>query len=57
MTCSLGDVDTATDGRLHYRVLAGEHTGQSGVCEQDEFRQWARFEVVPQGSGRWLKAP
>ena len=53
---SVRQVDTAADGRVHYRVLAGEHAGQSGVCGQDEFRQWARFEVVPQGTGRWLKA-
>lgn len=46
----------AGTGRVHYRVLAGEHAGQAGACTPDEFRQWARFEVVPQGSGRWMKA-
>ncbi|MCW4455783.1 HPP family protein [Flavobacterium sp. MXW15] len=43
-------------GGVHYRVLAGENAGQSGACAPVEFRQWARFEVVPQGNGRWMKA-
>jgi len=42
--------------RLHYHVIAGEQAGQAGACSADEFRQWARFEVMPQGSGRWVKA-
>ncbi|KRA53892.1 HPP domain-containing protein [Pseudoxanthomonas sp. Root65] len=47
--------DAAAD-RLHYQVIAGEHVGQAGDCSADEFRAWARFEVVPQGRGRWMKA-
>jgi CBS domain-containing membrane protein len=42
--------------RMHYQVIAGEQVGQAGGCSADEFRQWARFEVVSQGSGRWVKA-
>jgi len=47
--------DAATD-RLHYQVIAGEHVGQAGACSADDFRAWARFEVAPQGRGRWMKA-
>jgi CBS domain-containing membrane protein len=39
-----------------YRVLAGDGMGTSGTCSVAEFRQWARFEVQPQGNGRWFKA-
>jgi len=41
---------------LRYRVIAGEQTGSSGSASPDEFRQWARFEVVLQDNGRWMKA-
>ncbi|MET0807634.1 MAG: HPP family protein [Pseudoxanthomonas sp.] len=40
---------------LHYQVLAGDDIGARGRCSVDELRQWARFEVKPQGNGRWLK--
>lgn len=46
----------ADAGSLHYHVTAGEQAGQAGACSADEFRQWARFEVISQGSGRWVKA-
>ncbi|HEV7272101.1 HPP family protein [Pseudoxanthomonas sp.] len=47
--------DAGTD-QLHYQVIAGEHVGRAGACSTGEFRDWARFEVVPQGRGRWMKA-
>ena len=47
--------DAAPD-RLHYHVIAGDQAAQSGACSVEEFRAWARFEVVSQGSGRWMKA-
>ena len=43
-------------GSVHYRVLAGDQAGRSGSCTLEEFRHWARFEVVSQGNGRWMKA-
>ncbi|NDK39078.1 HPP domain-containing protein [Pseudoxanthomonas gei] len=40
---------------MDYRVLAGDDIGTLARCSVDELRQWARFEVKPQGNGRWLK--
>jgi CBS-domain-containing membrane protein len=40
--------------RVIYKVMAGDGAYETGICTREEFRQWARFEVVPQ-SGRWLK--
>lgn len=41
--------------RVIYKVLAGNGAYQTGICLRSEFRQWARFEVKPQGNGRWVK--
>ena len=41
---------------LQYHVVAGEQTGSTGMSSPDEFRQWARFEVVLQDNGRWVIA-
>ena len=41
---------------LQYRTVAGEQAGTPSVASPDEFRQWARFEVVLQDNGRWVKA-
>ena len=49
------DTDAGT-APLRYHVVAGDQAGQSGSSGADEFRQWARFEVVPQDNGRWVKA-
>lgn len=38
-----------------YKVLAGDGMNTTGQCGIGEFRQWARFEVQPQGNGRWFK--
>jgi CBS domain-containing membrane protein len=40
--------------RVIYKVLAGAGAYEIAICGRDEFRQWARFEVVPQ-NGRWIK--
>jgi hypothetical protein len=42
-------------GNVAYHVLAGDGIEKWGECSAGEFRQWARFEVQPQGNGRWLK--
>ena len=47
--------DPASDGTVRYQVLAGDGMHRSGQCSVAEFRQWARFEVQPQGNGRWFK--
>jgi uncharacterized membrane protein len=41
--------------RVIYKVLAGDGAYQTAICLRSEFRQWARFEVKPQGNGRWIK--
>lgn len=41
--------------KVIYKVLAGDGAYQTGICLRSEFRQWARFEVQPQGKGRWVK--
>lgn len=38
--------DTAS---LHYQVVAGNAGETLAACSADEFRRWARFEVVPAG--------
>lgn len=40
--------------KIIYKTLAGAGAYDTGLCRRDEFRQWARFEVVPQ-QGRWVK--
>lgn len=37
-----------------YKVLAGEGIWETGLCTQEEFRLWARFEVLTQ-NGRWVR--
>ncbi len=37
-----------------YKVLAGDGAWQTGLCLRDEFRHWARFEVVLE-KGHWVK--
>lgn len=37
-----------------YKIVAGDGGWHTGVCERSEFRQWARFEVVPE-NGHWIK--
>jgi len=48
--------NAATAGEtVSYKVLAGDGMDMAGECSLGEFRQWARFEVRPQGNGRWFK--
>ncbi len=37
-----------------YKVLAGHEAYETGICQREEFRQWAQFEVY-ENAGRWLK--
>jgi hypothetical protein len=41
--------------KVIYKVLAGDGAYQTDICLRSEFRQWARFEVKPQGNGQWVK--
>jgi CBS domain-containing membrane protein len=47
-----GEDDSST--RVIYKVMAGDGAYKTGISSRDDFRQWARFEVVPQ-NGRWIK--
>lgn len=40
--------------RVIYKTMAGEGAWETGICGYEEFRQWARFEVVAQ-QGRWVR--
>lgn len=40
--------------KVIYKILAGDNIYTTAVCEYEEFRQWARFEVVAQ-DGRWVR--
>ncbi|MGD8176103.1 HPP family protein [Marinimicrobium sp. ARAG 43.8] len=46
--------DAARKDQVIYRHVAGMDVGETGLCERETFRQWARFEVVKAG-GRWIK--
>lgn len=41
--------------KVIYKVVAGYQAYDTGICLRDEFRSWARFEVV-QKDNRWVKA-
>lgn len=45
----------ASKDRVIYKVLAGDGAYHTDICLRSEFRQWARFEVKPQGKGQWVK--
>lgn len=40
--------------RVIYKSVAGANAYETGICQREEFRQWARFEVV-ESDGRWVK--
>ncbi len=40
--------------KVIYKTLAGDGAWQTGICEAEEFRLWARFEVESK-DGRWVK--
>lgn len=41
-------------GKVIYKTLAGEGLWETGISGEEEFRQWARFEVVCR-DGRWVR--
>lgn len=46
--------EQAANGRIVYKTIAGGDGSDTGLCTHDNFRAWARFEVVKQ-NGRWVK--
>lgn len=40
--------------KVIYKVIEGDGDYETGICQREEFRQWARFEVRQQ-NGRWIK--
>lgn len=52
------DEDSAQDSKRRdeviYKTVAGDGAYNTGICEREVFRQWARFEVVLR-DGRWVK--
>ncbi len=46
---------SSAPARVSWRVVAGEGLGQRGTSSIEEFRQWARFAVRVQDTGRWIK--
>ena len=43
-----------SQAHLIYKTVAGCNAYETGLCTLQEFRRWARFEVV-QKDGRWRK--
>ncbi len=61
-TWSIRQVVDAADGqvmpsrdKIIYKVVAGSQSYDTGICLREEFRSWARFEVVKKVD-RWVKA-
>lgn len=44
----------ADKDKIIYKTIAGAGAYDTGLCRRDEFRWWARFEVVQQ-NGRWVR--
>lgn len=42
------------NGRIIYKTVAGDGAWDTGICSEDDFRRWARFEVELR-EGRWVK--
>lgn len=40
--------------RVIYKVVSGHQSFDTGICTRNEFRSWARFEVI-QNNNRWIK--
>ena len=38
-----------------YKVVAGNGAYATGICLRNEFRLWARYEVIQQSNGHWQK--
>ncbi len=41
--------------QVTFKVVAGAGDNDTGICLHSEFRQWARYEVIPQPNGHWKK--
>lgn len=59
---SIRQVVDAADGNLLpskdkviFKIVAGHQSYDTGICLREEFRSWARFEVI-QSENRWIKA-
>jgi len=53
-------IDAADNGdpnkdQIIYKVVAGAGGYVTGICLRYEFQQWARYEVMAQANGHWLK--
>jgi CBS-domain-containing membrane protein len=53
-------VDAADNGnpskdQIIYKIVAGDGGYATGICLRREFQQWARYEVISQTNGHWLK--
>jgi len=48
------DIARPDQDMVIYKVVAGNGGYETALCLRNEFRQWARFEVV-QENGRWVK--
>lgn len=46
--------EQVANGRIVYKMIAGGDGSDASLCTHENFRQWARFEVVQQ-NGRWIK--
>lgn len=44
----------SSDGVV-YKIVAGDASDEVGRCRANEFREWARFEVMPSDEGHWMR--
>jgi CBS-domain-containing membrane protein len=53
----IDDAERCQQGRdlIIYKTVAGQNLYQTGYCDRESFRQWARFEVI-ETQGLWVKA-
>jgi CBS domain-containing membrane protein len=40
--------------KVIYKTVAGNSTNETGISTEEQFRHWARFEVVPR-DGHWMR--
>lgn len=53
----IDEADNQSPGKdkVIYKTVAGQNLYETGYCERETFRQWARYEVV-ETRGLWVKA-
>ncbi len=53
----IDDADNHEPGRdlIIYKTVAGKSAYETGYCDRESFRQWARYEVI-ETQGLWVKA-